>query len=320
MNRLEGFKSIALGTEIDIAGTFIYNGIREFNRMQTFYFESESFSFLYLISVGIERLQKILIILLENPNKDKIEFLEKDLITHNHQELHRRICESKNIDLPSVQNDFLQTLSTFYKSCRYDRFSHGTEYNKEKKLLIGFISKHLEIEIQIDGLFVTPNDDRIKTFIGRTVGKIARNYYSCIKKRSYELNIYTYELRFESPAYKIFQPKFKEESVQEQYVNEQIALKELLVYLINTKERSGFYEFLQSINPLEFDIELLQEYVSEICVGKISQGLIDETETLYEEFEINIKDRLEMINCIDNPCICWDVDDEYDDEYNEEDY
>lgn len=307
MDRLFAFKNFALGTEIDIAGTFIYNGIREFNKMNSFFFESEIFSFLYHVSVGIERLQKVLIVLLENPNERDVIKLEKELITHSHQDLHNRICKNKKISFTTVQNDFLRILTSFYKSCRYDRFSFGTDFAKERRLLCRFISNHLNIRIETDMIFPTRNDDKIKEFIGRVVGSISRKYYAQIREQSDELNLYTYELRYESPAQKIFLPKFIKESVQEQYVNEQIALKELLIYLTNTKDESPFYSFLKDIEPLEFDIALLQEHISELCIGKISQQLIDEVESMYQEFEIDIGERLEMLRLIGNPGVLFDI-------------
>jgi hypothetical protein len=43
-----------------------------------------------------------------------------------------------------------------------------------------------------------------------------------IEERSRDLNISTHELRYESPAHKIFLPQFKNEPVQEQIVTEQV--------------------------------------------------------------------------------------------------
>ncbi|WP_427340451.1 hypothetical protein [Caloranaerobacter sp. DY30410] len=84
MNKVTYFKNFTIETEIDIAGTFIYNGIREFNRLETFNNEQEIFHVLYPISVGIERLQKVLIVLLEDISLDELEDFEKSLITHSH--------------------------------------------------------------------------------------------------------------------------------------------------------------------------------------------------------------------------------------------
>lgn len=66
-------------TEIDIAGTFIYRGIREFNNLDSFYNAGEIFHVLYPLSVGIERLQKVLLVLLEEIRPEQAHEFEKDL-------------------------------------------------------------------------------------------------------------------------------------------------------------------------------------------------------------------------------------------------
>ena len=58
------YRNFKMGTELDIAGTFIYDGINSLKSMGNFEVESEIFSFLYHISVGIERMQKIIIVLI----------------------------------------------------------------------------------------------------------------------------------------------------------------------------------------------------------------------------------------------------------------
>jgi hypothetical protein len=60
------WKNFRLGTELQISGSFIYNALYTLDNMQTFYYEAECFEFLYNMSVGFERLQKIAVILLEH--------------------------------------------------------------------------------------------------------------------------------------------------------------------------------------------------------------------------------------------------------------
>lgn len=74
-----------MGREIDIAGTFIYNGMKSFDAMDGFSQECDVFQVLYSIAVGVERIQKVLLVLLENfpddiSEKYIIDF-EKSLIT-----------------------------------------------------------------------------------------------------------------------------------------------------------------------------------------------------------------------------------------------
>lgn len=315
MDKVTYFKNFPMGTEIDIAGTFIYNGIKEFNRLKTFNYEQEVFHILYPISAGIERLQKVLIILLEDISLEEFEDFEKSLITHNHQELHNRIRQKYKIEFNSQQNSFLQLITNFYNSCRYSRFNLNGNYSRERDLLIKFITENLNIEITVDDwLMSTQNDEKIKSFFGRIVGSISRKYYEAIREQAWRLNIYTYELRSNSPAAKIFLPEFRRNSLQEQYINEQISLKEFLIFLINTRETSGFYEFIKSIKPLNIDIALAQEYLADICMGEVSQSLIDEVEFLYTEEVEDVKERLSCMEAVGNMSYIFDCDmEEYDD-------
>lgn len=56
--------------------------------------------------MGIERLQKVLLVLLENITVDDYEEFEKSLITHNHMELHKRIRNNCGIEFNADQNGF----------------------------------------------------------------------------------------------------------------------------------------------------------------------------------------------------------------------
>lgn len=300
-NPIKSYKNFNMGTEIDIAGIFIYNGIKELDSMESLYYESEVFSFLYPISVGIERLQKVLIVLGENISEEEVEEFEKSLITHSHQDLQNRIKKHVDIKFNAKQNSFLQVLNNFYKNCRYERFNVRGRYNLEKRILIDYIKNNLSNKT-IDEYWL---DNEIKEFLGRIIGSIARNYYDNIYKLASNQNLYTYELRSGSKAGKIFLSQLKKNSLQEQVVNEQISLKEFLVFLINTTNGNNFYKFIKEIEPLEFDIALANSYLESICKGNIPSELVSEVEYLYSESGYS-KDRIEMINCIGNDRVDFD--------------
>ncbi|MEO8149461.1 MAG: hypothetical protein ABI723_17610 [Bacteroidia bacterium] len=96
------WKNFRLGTELQISGSFIYNGLYALNNMETFYYEEECFELLYNLSVGLERLMKVAVVLIEHDSTESQEEFEKTLITHNHFELLNRIkkktknCNRKN--------------------------------------------------------------------------------------------------------------------------------------------------------------------------------------------------------------------------------
>jgi hypothetical protein len=52
------YKNFNMVIELDIAGEFIYNGIHEFCRLKYISNEGPTFASLYNMAVGIERLEK----------------------------------------------------------------------------------------------------------------------------------------------------------------------------------------------------------------------------------------------------------------------
>ena len=141
MEKIEFWKNFSLGTELEISGAFIYNGLKLINNIENFNYSEDVFEILYNLSVGIERLEKIAIILIEHKDVDNQEEFEKKLISHNHQELLKRITKNNSIQLHKPELEFITLLSIFYKKNRYDRFNFDTtnQYDKEKVLFIDFI-------------------------------------------------------------------------------------------------------------------------------------------------------------------------------------
>lgn len=90
MNETQWWKNFSLGQELSVAGTFIYDGLRGFYELDQLDFADDIFEVLYHLSVGIERLMKIAIILLEHDGTADQEAFEKSLTTHNHCSAARR--------------------------------------------------------------------------------------------------------------------------------------------------------------------------------------------------------------------------------------
>jgi hypothetical protein len=101
------WQNFELGKELDIASGFIYDGLRNLHEMETIHHESEIFSVLYSLSVGLERFLKVAVVLLDfDENTDSTEF-EKNLITHNHSVLVNRIKKSHNLQFDKAHNELL---------------------------------------------------------------------------------------------------------------------------------------------------------------------------------------------------------------------
>ncbi|MGZ7444265.1 hypothetical protein [Paenibacillus sp. TH7-28] len=302
MNLMQFYKNFNMGREIDIAGTFIYNGIKNFDALKGFSQECDIFHVLYSFAVGIERLQKVLLVLLEDfpeiITEEDITKFERSLITHSLQQLHERIANKVQFSFNAHQYALLQLLTRFYEMCRYDRFNVSLNFHKDRDLFIAFLADRLKMEIKVDRAYMdTPNDIRIKKFLGRVVGGTARAYYAIIKDQARKLGLYTYELRFDSPAYKLFQGDLKDNSFYELLFEERIALTEFLIYLLNHESEEEIREVLGDIEPLQLDINELEIFFNEICHGKVPVGLVDSVVYWYDVID-DSKERLQKIDQI----------------------
>lgn len=304
-------KNFNLMKELDIAGEFIYDGIASFNQMDTISSDSRLFSFLYYISVGIERLEKIILVLTEKLSQDAYEEFFKKIKTHDHETLNNIISNKVEIGLSKREIHLLQLLSKFYNLARYKRFEIEVDKKLEQEIVSEFIRNHMEEKDifycpWVSNIIVTVE---VKTLFGRIVGSISKKYYEFIKNECKKNNLYSYELRIGSKAEKIFLNQERKNSLNKIKNSESIALKELIIYLVNAKEDDSFIKFLKSINPLDLDSALVNNYLGDIAKGIIPQSLIDEVETMYEE---NAEDdeRMMLLDLIGDESLCFDFDEQ----------
>lgn len=310
-DKLWNYKNFKMVEELQIAGEFIYDGISVLNQMNSIDQVSLLFSFLYHVSVGIERLQKIILVLFDNFDLESYKAFEESIITHSHVELNRRICKLTGTTTNTRQNDFLQVLTVFYKSERYYRFNLESHFSEERESVADFIKKYLSSE-KIQYHFITRQmqiSGDVKELFGRIIGSLAKKYYGLVRKGCAKNNTFSYELLSGSKAERVFFSNYYKQSLQQQMVTEETVLKELLVFLRNTDKNDGLIKFIESIKPLDLDSALLNDYISDICKGIIPQPLIDEVEFQYEENAYSA-DRLNQISVIGNPNILfdWDLD------------
>lgn len=142
-DKIWNYKNFNMGTELDISGEFIFDGINVLNQMKSINDHASLFSFLYHTAVGIERLQKIIIVLFEAVDFDNHEEFEKSLITHSHTKLNERICGCIDPKLNPRENRFLQMLTSFYNSARYDRFNLNSQFAKEREVFRAFLTDQM---------------------------------------------------------------------------------------------------------------------------------------------------------------------------------
>ena len=307
MDKIWNYKNFNMVNELDIAGEFIYDGIQTLNQMDVISDGAAIFSFVYHTAVGVERLQKILVVLLEDITLDNYKEFEEGIVTHSHCHLHERIAKKYKIKFDSRENEFLSLLTTFYNHSRYNRFNLDKPYCQEKEITEKYITKYLD-EADISRS-VCSNDisvnPKVRELFGRVIGSISKKYYQALRDIAREKCTYTYELRSDSKAEKIFLSDCPKNSLQRMKITETIALKEFLVFLKNSKENTPFTRFFKTIQPLKMDIALMNEYIIEIGKGTIPQALVDEVECLYEENGYG-KDRIEQINLIGDPYVMFE--------------
>lgn len=277
----EYWKNFNLGTELDIAGRFLFNGLRTFHEMRNFAVEEDAFEFLYNIAVGVERVLKIALILTEHDEKADQTAFEESLITHSHQELVRRLKQNHEIKLASVHNEFISILSSFYKSHRYGRYGMASiaAPAQEREDLVAFLEKHLSIEIDTENMFsVTVNERRHKKFMGRVVSKIVLPAFEIIRKEASRLNLYTYEIEYQSKASKIFQ----RESFD--FEDEDVLQVELMAYFMSDEACGPNAQLIRDlIKPLPFDPALESDYLDALRFDRSKLSVLDELEAHYEE-------------------------------------
>src|SRR6185437_4560060 len=127
--------------------------------------------------------------------------------------------------------------------------------DQDQLKFVKFLEDQLGIEIKHELLSVTPNDERIKKFIGNIVSKIAIQFYELIKVEAARLNIFVFEIRDESKAYKIFIAK------QFTFEPERYMQREILLHLLGRNLDKGFSAFINEIKPLPFESYNTQYYI-----------------------------------------------------------
>ena len=161
------------------------------------------------------------------------------------------------------------------------------------------LAKQLDVTLGSPSpLLGTVNEPRFKKYIRKVVYKIAAELFGVIEARSSELNLYTYELRHGSRAETVFLGKADIPS-------EEVLWKELLVFFMNTDSRSGLLDFLRSIDPLEFDPGLANDYLDCFESDAAKAFVVDELDHLYGELEEPGK-RLKLMDAVGDPNVYFD--------------
>lgn len=298
------WKNFKLGEELHVAGTFIYSGVRSFYEARTLDLADEIFPVFYSLSIGMERLMKDAIVLLEHKDVMDQEQFEKSLITHNQRTLLARIKRHTDLNLSKVHTDFLALLERFYKVSRYDRFSLRSTgvHARETRELVAFLERQLQTAICADPLRGFPNDERYKKLIRDIILEISSTLYELIEDRASRLNLYTYELRVGSKAERVFRARADIDA-------ENILWKELLLFFMNTKEDTAHLRFLRGIESLPLDPADVPDMLSCFESDSDKWMIMDQIESLYEDLP-NKDERSRTLALIGAPGVYFEEDDD----------
>lgn len=308
MGEVNYFKNFNMGREIEIAGEFIYESMREMYSLKSFSEHFKINKILYNGAVGIERLQKILLCMfLINQTKD-FDDLPKSLKEHKHIALHELIKKSvPDYKLKSNKIKLLEVFQDYYNKHRYGEFS--PDYNSIEliNLFTNYFSNILQVEFTSD-CFSNPCDlSNAKKLYINYLGETSYDYYKIIDNKATELGIYTTELSYISNATKLF---YSQDfgKMYESIKLESIAVKELIVFLSKTKSRSNVKKIIAAVKPLDLDIAMVNDYLDDITCFRASEQLTDMVYELYNniESEKEKKERKELVDLIGNPYIILD--------------
>ncbi|HFR3430945.1 TPA: hypothetical protein ACHU8H_002030, partial [Streptococcus suis] len=124
----------------------------------------------------------------------------------------------------------------------------------EYELISKFFSNNqISYEESVSDSQVILINDSIRKLIGRVLSRIVKNYYLLVEEGSNKSGTYSYELRNDSKAQKIFLHMENRRGLSSIKIDERIALSEILIYLRNTSDKSSYLKFIEGIYPLDFD-------------------------------------------------------------------
>ena len=177
-------------------------------------------------------------------------------------------------------------------------------------MFISFLKK-LNGKFNFDEPCAAVQFEEFKRFYINELGKLAVHFYLLIHDKAGELNTYTYEIDSLSRASRVFWT-VQRRTLYEQMVLEQHATKELLLYIYKKNWGTGVFRLLDDMEAFDFDDSLVNEYLEDLCAGKVNDSLIDYVDDLHEDIEDEAqrKERKELLSLIGNCSVLFDLDDE----------
>lgn len=292
--------NFSIRDELQIAGALIWKSINSLDRINfnnTTNLVEHPFMTLYFASQGIERIQKSLIELIcknkhiKENEKNKVYEL---LMSHSHNGLNDWIESELSFKFKPSEKKFLNILSEFYNTKRYSRYSDET-YLESTTPEIDLLGKLVDGKVE--------KSEEIKNTFGKCLGKLSINYYKELRNICAELNIYVYEMDYDSAANMVFLNS--ENNLFKYYKIIQKYKKEVLYWVLKSGEKYPKYKYCRKVDPLEFDPQMISQYLKEIVQYPDDKySYFGEADVCYDElYESNKEEweeRLELIDWLFN--------------------
>lgn len=277
-----------LGEELDVAGAFLYAGIRELHETGHFHFPEDTFLIQYNLSVGLERVFKVAILLSESSKgrdlKSAVSGLKKkeghDLIA-----LMQRLDRVHTLDLRKSQSHLglLEVLTAFYRRNRYGRYEvlargttkdNASSYRHDTGIgFLDFINDELQLGYKLGNPFSPwPNTNEVRRWLGHQIKEIVDELYSIICMEARELGIRTGELRVDSKACWTFGGGALD------FLREESIKKELILFLMNPTVSSRYIDKLRSAEPLGLPPDRAADYIKALLRYPSFSDIEDEVE------------------------------------------
>lgn len=313
VDKVWDFKSFNMGRELEVAGEFLYDSAKKTMSITGLHNQYEINMILYTGSVGIERLQKIYLCLIQKDPTDS-DSMPKCIWQHNHLALENEIEKHTKSPLQGNSMGLLGIFEEYYNKFRYSNYVPGVLNSELKNLFARFLKK-VNKKFDFDEPYAQYQFEAFKRFYINELGKLAVHYYRLIEEKAREINTYTYEIDSFSNAARVLWST-QRRSLYDQMTLEQEATKELLLYLYKNHGETNVFKLLNEMDPLDLDDSLMNDYLSDFCIGKVDDSLIDSVEDLYEEIEDKKKrdERKGLLSLIGNTSVIFDYEEDDEDE------
>ena len=298
--------NFSLVKEVNLAGVLIWKAIEDISLAHIphksevfagFAAVDYIFTSLYQASQGIERLLKIVIQLImyaENDSSHSKEY-EHQLYSHKHSSMVDFIARKVAFEQIQGCRRFINLLQDFYQSARYNRF----RYSENDRIEIEMMQK------LGDDIAENNYDIEIKHRYGKQLGKTAQEIYSLICDLARELDIYLYEINYQTHApYALH--SYHGVDLYETLMRIQHSKRELLWHLIIKEPSLKMKEASAEFPPVEFsDVYDISELTESLINGENSAavfGYVDNYyDNLYAENKSNWQSRINFIDSIAHP-------------------